>query len=103
MGSMIYSQNLRTLDAGDKFMPILFAMVYNVLFQALSNKFNISELISYIPANLLGGTILVTVFWNQQIGKIEFEPKPLWKSVLIVVAIMAILVLFLFLMNEMFV
>lgn len=102
MGSIIYSQNLRTLDTGDKFMPILFAMVYNVVYRVLSNKFHISELISYLPLNLIGGLILITVFWNKQIGEIEFEPIPRWKPVLIVASIIAIFAIFFIIMDMMF-
>ena len=103
VGSILYSENLRALDKGGRFMPILFALIYNgVVDRILRNIFHISEIISYVPMNLIGGLILICIFWTRQIGDLEFESKPSWKPIVIIILIIAALIAIGFSFNKFF-
>ena len=88
-GAILYSMNLKVVDKKVKsYVPILFAVVYNLLFNNVANRIGINPILSLLLINSIGGLILTKLFWKEQIpANFSFENRSVINPLILIVII----------------
>jgi len=88
-GAILYSMNLKVVDKKVKsYVPILFAVVYNLLFNNVANRIGINPILSLLLINSIGGLILTKLFWKEQIPvNFSFENRSVINPLILIVLI----------------
>jgi len=76
-GDLLLAQNLADTGRRKKMVyPILFGLFFNFVTTRLLEKLPIPFFVSYFLSSLVGGLILVTIVWNENMEKgLEYKSK----------------------------
>lgn len=94
-GAILLMQNLKEMNKPKARIQVLvFAMLYAIFTAILFSYFPKTFVLTLI-FNIVGYAVLIEFFWNKNLGKeIKYRKKPIWKPLIISIAI---LILFVFL------
>jgi len=87
VGGLLLAQNLgESGRRGKRAYPIIFGLLYNFITSRVLDTIPLPILPKYLLLNLIGGVILITIVWNENMEKgLSYKAKsPLWPFSLIV-------------------